>query len=580
MDPVQNLDLDKIAPPGGLSGSQKEPDHPGATSSGMTLVHMMKDEVDGLIAMNGGKAKKYNKGELKGVYTFPELEPLFNNPKIQRLYAEGYGDESNPELEQYQEFGSQLLPNIHAKDKKDARGVKKIAAKGQDGDNMLVEIPDNLCKLLLQLKMQKTKELPINPETGLLQFGEIISKPLNIVGKVLAAPGNAIGKVFGHPKLGNDMVRGATTVAGAIMGGPWGAGIGHSLGRMATGQEFRKTLLPSAKMGLATWGAQSLLPMIPGAQGAVGAVGNMFGSAAPTVTGGLNSLAGFAAPTGLPGALGTAANSISSGASNFFGGLTGMAGGAAPAAGAGAAATGAGAAAKAAAPGMLGKLGQLAASPLGIVGLTHGLGYMGSRRSEKNEEDARRREKEEYLEERKRSGIDRPFAPAPARRRHLNPDWKGDTTKPAYLYEPDPQGLAKGGSVRKKNVGFQIKGPGKGQDDLIHTKGKVGDWIIDASTVGMLGDGDTGAGAQVFKKFLDQHAKGGKPSKKGEWVDVAYSNGEVQVPAHKITQLGGGSNDHGAHLMRAFTERVRKHKISNGVGLPPKAHDPALYFFQ
>lgn len=159
--------------------------------------------------------------------------------------------------------------------------------------------------------------------------------------------------------------------------------------------------------------------------------------------------------------------------------------------------------------------------------------------------------------------------------------------KNEYLYNPDdelinaPQQFKEGGAVHiepLKETGI-IEGPGKGQDDVIATSVPEKSYIIDASTVSDLGDGSSEAGAEVFDKFFENLR--GRPSKtnhEAKEVPVYLSNDEYLIDEKDVTLLGGGDNSKGANLLKNIVKNIRKHKTSNGTGLPPKAKDLLGYF--
>lgn len=161
------------------------------------------------------------------------------------------------------------------------------------------------------------------------------------------------------------------------------------------------------------------------------------------------------------------------------------------------------------------------------------------------------------------------------------------TPKPISKYtqhgfsEPLGGRFKKGGMV----LGKVLKGPGHGQEDLIHKDIPENTWIHDAHTVGNWGNGTTEYGQKVIeslekfavKKLLTPEVKERfkaqikeKPLRK---VPCAVANGERETPPIIVAALGGGSNDKGANILRDMTESLRAHKISKGDKLPPAAPD-------
>ena len=140
------------------------------------------------------------------------------------------------------------------------------------------------------------------------------------------------------------------------------------------------------------------------------------------------------------------------------------------------------------------------------------------------------------------------------------------------------------------HIGEPIKGPGRGQDDVIkRDRIKEGGWIWDATTTGHLGDGATDAGQkhiEKFEKIIKKHKLGGSIHKAPELdggrkprnVPCALSNGERYTPPKLVTALGDGSNAKGAKILRNLTKEIRLHKVSKGAELPPPAHDLTTYY--
>jgi len=82
-----------------------------------------------------------------------------------------------------------------------------------------------------------------------------------------------------------------------------------------------------------------------------------------------------------------------------------------------------------------------------------------------------------------------------------------------YLEEYQPEPLAFGGMAKGSNV----KGPGHGREDLIPALLSDGEYVIDAETMALLGNGSTDAGAKMmdgFRENIRKH-KGAKLAKGG-----------------------------------------------------------------
>lgn len=158
------------------------------------------------------------------------------------------------------------------------------------------------------------------------------------------------------------------------------------------------------------------------------------------------------------------------------------------------------------------------------------------------------------------------------------------TESPFIEYEKK---YAKGGHVKSYNHGALVSGPGKGQDDKIKTSVPKDSYISRADITADWGDGSSSAGAEVLKKFEHQ-IKNKFPKdvvmrvekavkKDSQQVPVWLSNDEYKYSPVTMTLLGNGSASKGAAIMKEAEHKLRKHKISNGVELSPKAKHPLDY---
>lgn len=110
--------------------------------------------------------------------------------------------------------------------------------------------------------------------------------------------------------------------------------------------------------------------------------------------------------------------------------------------------------------------------------------------------------------------------------------------------------------VRGQYPSGLIEGVGGGQDDDVRTYLPEDSYIIDASTVADLGDGNTHAGARK--------------------IDALVSNGEYFVSPDKVRKLGGGNSEHGSALLNKLVKNVRRHK-GGSIKLPPKSKPITSY---
>jgi len=130
-------------------------------------------------------------------------------------------------------------------------------------------------------------------------------------------------------------------------------------------------------------------------------------------------------------------------------------------------------------------------------------------------------------------------------------------------------GMKKGGSILPKLMieeeeieypsgkGVYFKGHTGGQDDKRTTKLPEGSYIVDASTVSDIGDGNSEAG----KRHLD----------------ALVSDGEYYIPPKAVSNMGKGNTDIGAKKLDEMIKNIRQHKRGGKVNLPPKAKSLASY---
>jgi hypothetical protein len=126
-----------------------------------------------------------------------------------------------------------------------------------------------------------------------------------------------------------------------------------------------------------------------------------------------------------------------------------------------------------------------------------------------------------------------------------------------------------------------ISGPGKGQADLVEDD-EVGDgsYVIDATTTAHSGDGSSKAGYKAWNRLADtqkyNHYEGG-PIYKAPIVPARLSDSEIVLNPSLVSAIGGGSNEKGAKVLDKTVKLIRKHKASNGLGLPPKSKPISHY---
>lgn len=486
----------------------------------MLVVHMQDGELEGLDNLQGGASIDPD----TGIREYSALAEIIDLPQIRELFhkvaseLEEKGKVSPGVHQAYEVANDNTLPYRQTREEEHGP-INSLEKTGRGGDKHFALIPVNLAEFLIEMRHVPS----INPKTGLLEFGFFRSVFKNLIPNVLRTAG---------------------TIGGFMLGGPLGAGVGNAVGRAVTGSSIKNSLVGGLKTGALGYGVQSLGGMAKGLGGlgglGVGAAGNA--SAAPGVV----TAAGAAAA---PGA-------------------------AAPASG------------------LFSNVGGLL-SNLAVPGAMMGLAYKGSKDQYKHEKEHRDRLEARYDKERAEQGWSTDWTPVTSKRQEINPDFynvseddirHGRTGNYAFR---DAPGYARGGLVQSYSKGTLVKGKGKGQDDLIKTSVPDGTYIIDASSTSDFGDGSSSAGAAVLSKF-ENHVKKKFPSKirsivhkeiskTSQQVPVWLSNDEYKFDPVTVTLLGNGSNKRGADALRRMVKNLRKHKISNGNELPPKAKNPLDY---
>jgi hypothetical protein len=497
----------------------------------MIVVHMGEGELEGLDNLQRGPSIDPDTGireysALADIIEIPEVREIFKHVSDE-LQEHG---KLSPDLQKiYESARHHSLPYKPTPEEVDDPSVKKAEHTGRNGDTKLALIPLNVALFLIELKHEPS----INPKTGLLEFGFF-----------------------------SEIIRAVGTIAGALLGGPVGAGIGNMAGNLLTGNKLGNSLMSGAKIGSLAYMGQGL-----------GQAAGLMGGTPNLISQGLGSMG-----------IGSAA----SGAANASGLSTAAGLSKAPLASA---------AAQQASPGWMGTIGNFLSkaapfAPLGVGALS----YMGHREHQKQERRQHNEEKQLLEQERERMGLNRPLPPLrPSTRRH-NPRFSerselerryGIFQEPAFVEEGEERRYAKGGLVKSYKKGNLVTGKGKGQDDEIKTSVPDGSYIIDASSTSMFGDGSTKAGSDVLKQF-ENHIKSKFPNKflkkvekeisrKSSQVPVWLSDGEHKIDPVTVTLLGRGSNVDGADILKNMVIKLRKHKVSKGDGLPPKAKHPMQY---
>lgn len=137
----------------------------------------------------------------------------------------------------------------------------------------------------------------------------------------------------------------------------------------------------------------------------------------------------------------------------------------------------------------------------------------------------------------------------------------------------DAEGFKRGGYVH---------GSTGGQDDKVPTDLHEGDYVMDATTVSLLGDGNSHNGAQKVKEIEGKFMNTGivrNPARNYNVrsVKAKVSPGEYIIKKEVVDAAGRGNNKQGAKVFDKFRNNLRSHK---GVKkfLPPKSKPVERYF--
>lgn len=150
----------------------------------------------------------------------------------------------------------------------------------------------------------------------------------------------------------------------------------------------------------------------------------------------------------------------------------------------------------------------------------------------------------------------------------------GDTTEPVTF--------KRGGLVTFKKGGY-IKGKSGGQADDKKAKLRPDDYILDATTLSLYGDGNSEAGAERFKKEVESRYSNihrmNTPEPSVKYIDALVSPGEYRVKREVVSAIGKGDAKKGADILDSFRKNLRSHK---GVTkfLPPKSKPFDHYAFK
>lgn len=438
---------------------------------------------------------------------------------------------------------SRMAPQAFAKG-----GLAVIAAKGRGGDTMLAHINPREAEVLRLMGGSGT----VNPNTGLREFkGGIVKSISKVIKSVAKIAVPAVATMVGGPWAGAaaGAAMGALSgggIKGALMGGIGAAAMpGGLFGDMA--KTLGTNVLGSSIGGLLS---NVVGPETLGA-GIIGAgAGALTGGLKGALAGGLTAGAGAAAMPGIKsatnvlqggGGLTEAAKALMGGSANVSPGVELPAATGAPSLSiAPESVTGPGIplsafeaaaapVAQAAAPkGVLGAFtpdantlmkGMFALNALG--GKTPQVAMQDIQNSALTEaqKQAMARNLTDYTANWNATTL--PQAGTPEyddMMKKINQGIGIDFMNPSVTTEPQPA-MAKGGALT-----LLARGGGDGRSDSIHAKLSDGEYVIDAETVALLGNGSTKAGAAVLDKMRKEiRQQKGKALAKGKFSPNAKS---------------------------------------------------------
>lgn len=167
---------------------------------------------------------------------------------------------------------------------------------------------------------------------------------------------------------------------------------------------------------------------------------------------------------------------------------------------------------------------------------------------------------------------------------YLNARRLGQEAIPPAVYEdanPEIEYYAHGGRVGQAHY---FDGYSGGQTDDVPVDLPEGSYVMDATTVSLMGDGNSRNGEMKVKKeligpftkhssdeaYMNPYKSGGKV------IKARVSNGEMIITPEEVAAIGNGSNEKGVKKLDKLRNNLRKHK---GVKkfLPPKSKPLSSY---
>jgi hypothetical protein len=500
----------------------------------LMLAHFSMSEIEDLSQL--GPIEMLPQEETQGVriWDLTGLDPILREPQVQEIIQRAL---FNEDVEGYAEGGQvQGLPD----------NLEELRLAGRGGDKELALITDYMFEIF---KAMNNGNVDINPETGFPEF-------------------------FSLKKTFKNVVRVVVPAIGAYFGGPIGAAVGGTLARKLTGDSWKNSIQKGGmRYGSMAYGAGALGNLMGGAGGASGSVGGLLSRFGGSGGGGLG---------GMFGGGGGAGAASGGGLGGMFGKLGGMFGGggtgAASAAGGGAAsAAGGGSGFMGGLGGMMGKI-----APMAIPAFMMNKGRQQENKDMREYEDRRERM---HNDERARMGMDAQFNYMPYQDAYMpNPYFNAEEYNRGRhqffvpretAQEQEERSRARAAGERHSAGG--IVGRGKGQNDDVRRAIPEKSYIIDASTVSDIGDGNTHAGMMELDKYFGRCFSKANKKAKGGMVKALVSDGEYQISPDHVAQLGEGSYERGAKKLDKMVKMIRSEKRQSGKKLPPKAKSVGGY---
>lgn len=138
---------------------------------------------------------------------------------------------------------------------------------------------------------------------------------------------------------------------------------------------------------------------------------------------------------------------------------------------------------------------------------------------------------------------------------------------PPEGYRPDMEGPEHnyiGYGEPEFAAGGFVHGMSPGQRDDVHMQLPEGAFVVDASTLSDIGDGNSLAGDRTLDQFLERAAR--RPQKRksysrgGRTIPARVSSGEKIIPKEYVDAVGKGNNNKGANKLQKMVNEVRKMK--------------------